>query len=197
MDLILKRKNKKGVAQQMLLLLIMAGVLIGIIGVFWIFSLVGPPLLSSTGTAKTIIQDSFQATNDQNLINASNNSIVPALETVNNLEWFSYGVIIMMFLAFIIMCFAVRVYPFLIFFWIVLVIIMVILSVYLTVAYQDFKTDSSLNAYYSSWENTDYILRYLPAIVTALGILGGIIMFILSSREQEAEAYSYAGGYPL
>ena len=192
-------KNKKGqmqLAGKIWLIIIMAIVLIMLILGFFLYQLVGPPLVSTLQDASGTISGTMQQSGDQNLQNASAASFEPALQSTNNMEWLGYTLFIVMFFTWIIMCFYVRSHPYLMLIWIVLVIIMVVLSIYLAVVYQDLRTSPGLADYYQSWENTDFMLKNLPIIVTILGIGGGIVMFILASREPEAEG-NYGGYYPI
>jgi hypothetical protein len=183
MDLI----NKKGITSQIMTLYIMGIVLVVLVMFIYLWALAGPLFVGLMGDANTEFKTLFQQTNDQHLINASVPSIETGIDSLNTFEWVSYMIFIFMFLGFLIMCFYVRTYPFLIAVWIVLIIIIVFLSIFLTVTYQDISLDPSVSGYYSQWENTDFMLKNLPAILSVLGVIGGIIMFILATREQEIE----------
>lgn len=180
-------RNKRGLANQILIIIVMAIILILLILGFFAFQLVGPPLVSTLQETSGTLRSTFQETHEESLINASESSIIPASQSLNNLEWLSYTLFGVMFIVWVIMCFYVRTYPFLMVIWIILVIIMVVLSIYLAVVYQDIRVQPGLSDYYQSWENTDFMLKNLPIVVTILGIGGGIVMFMLASREQEAE----------
>lgn len=188
--------NKKGLGNQIMLLIVMAIVLIGLILIMFVWGMLGPPLQATLSDSNTIIQETFASSQDANLISAGQTSFGNATEGVtNNLEWVSYTMFILMFLVFLIMAFYVRTYPFLLVIWIILIVLMFFGSIYLTVVYQDLRADATLGAYYQSWENTDFILQNLPIITLMVGIIGGIIMFMLASRNQEVEQIS--GGYPI
>lgn len=186
------RNDKRGIASQIMIVIIMGIVLAMLMLFIFIGQLIGPPLISTLQDTNGILQETMQSTNNENLTSAAQASFQPAADSLNNFEWLSYTLIIMVFLVFIVMCFYVRTYPFLLFVWIIMIILLVVMAIYLSVVYQDLATDNTLGGYYTSWENTDFILQNLPAIILILGIVGGIVMFILSSREQEAEI---GGGY--
>jgi len=193
------KKDKKAQSQlggKIMIIIVMAIVLIMLILGFFLFQLVGPPLVSTLQEASGVISNTMQSTGDEALVNASASSFEPALQSMNNLEWISYTLFIVMFFTWIIMCFFVRSYPFLIIIWVILMIIMVVLSIYLAVVYQDMRTSPGLAEYYQSWENTDFMLKNLPVVMTILGIIGGIVMFVLASRDQEAEI-GQGGYYPI
>lgn len=192
-------KNKKGqmqVANKIMIIVVMAIVLIMLVLGFFLFQLVGPPLVSTLQDASGTISETMQQSGDETLQNASASSFEPALQSMNNLEWLSYTLFIVMFFNWIIMCFFVRSHPFLLIIWIVLMIIMIALSIYLAVVYQDMRTSPGMAEYYQSWENTDFMLKNLPIVMTILGIVGGIVMFTLVSRDPEAGLGNYGGYYP-
>lgn len=179
--------DKRGLSGQIMAIIIMAIVLILIMLIVFIGQLVLPPLVSSVQDTSSIVQTAFQSSGNQDLIAAGDASFVPASQSLNNLEWVSYTMFVILFLVFLIMCFYVRTYPFLLVIWIILIVILLIVSIYLAVVYQDLRVSPGLDTYYQSWENTDFFLRYLPGIILIMGVVGGIIMFVISSREQEAE----------
>lgn len=177
-------KNKKGFFNQLAIVVILAVVLICIILFAWVGGIIGP-IISTTGN--DVSNSLHEATlNDPDLSNASDTAFIPANEGLQNSEWIVYFFIIILFLTFIIMAFYVRTYPFLAFIWIGIIIVLAMISIYLSNAYQEIASDGTMNL--QSWENTHFLLSNLPQIVVIIGIIGGIAMFILSSREQEAEA---------
>lgn len=186
------KKDKRGIGNSLFALLIIAGVLIVIMLVVFVFQMAGPPLISTTNSAKTILHNSIQTSGNPALVNASANSIEPGLESLNNMEWIAYTLFTLMFLSFLGMCLYVRTYPFLLVFWIVLIILLTIVSLYLAVSYQGLRTDTSLG--YQSWENTDFMLKNLPTIIFTLGAIGGIVMFGISRGQNEQEQLGYYGG---
>lgn len=193
MDLRKLIKDKKGISNQIMLVIIMGIVLAMIVLLVFLSHLILPPLQSVSQDTNGIIQETFQSSGDQNLIDAGEASFQPAAESLNNLEWMSYTLVILSFLVFLIMCFYVRTYPFLMFVWIIMMVVLIFISLYLTTTYQGLVTDDTLGGYYTSWENTDFILQNLPIILVFVGIIGGAIMFMLASRDRESEL----GGGPL
>lgn len=179
-------KEKKGLADKIILLLVMGFVLIMIFVFLFLAQLVLPLMVGLSQETNLQIRDAFQQTGDENIINASQVSFEPASQSLNNLEWISYTLFIIVLLVFLIMCSYVRTYPFLIFVWIVLMLVLLFLSLYLVVSYQDMVADATLGGYYTSWENTDFMLKNLPVIVLFMGVIGGIIMFFVSRNSEQA-----------
>lgn len=180
--------NNRGFAQQIWVVIMLGLVMVGIIVLFFAWSLAGPIITQSTGELNTLLQSTATSTGDSGIINASQSTFQPASEGINVLEWLSFFMIIMLFLTMIIIASFVRTYPFLAFVWIFIIVILVFVSIFITVAYQDITSGSGYLAdTYASWESSHYILLNLPIIVVAVGIIGGILMFILSTRDREAE----------
>lgn len=179
-------KNKKGVSGQILTLMIVGFILIGILIIGFLFSVIGPILTPTLQDANSVAQQAFQQSGDQNIINAGQSSFQPAADSLNNLEWLSYTMLIVMFLVFFIMCFFVRAHPYLLPIWIVLVVVLLFCAIWLSVAYQELRTDPLFQSYYTAWGNTDFALQNLPLLVLIGGIIGGIIMFGISKNNSEA-----------
>lgn len=180
-------KNKKGLSDQIILIMVMSIVLIFIILLFYVGHLLLPVIVPTLQDAKTSVKQAVQETGDQNLITAEASSVEPVADSLNNLEWMSYVMLIFSFLTFLVMCFYVRTYPFLMVVWILMIIVLIFVSIQLTISYQELRTDPILSSYYQAWENTDFVLQNLPIIILVMGIGGGIIMFSVSSRDPEVE----------
>lgn len=178
--------NKKGLSNQIMVVIVM-GMIIGLIIVFSYAGMLFFPLVSdSFSTLGGIMSDVSQETGNPAIQNATSSSFTPAVEGVQQLEWISFTIFVFLIMTMLIMCFYVRTYPFLVFIWILIIVVLVFFSIFLANAYQDLRV-GSLGDVYTSWENTDYYLQWLPHIVMVIGIIGGIIMFVLASRQPEAE----------
>lgn len=187
-------RDKKGLSGQITTIIVM-GIILGVIMLMvFVAQLAGPILFGPLQEIGVEINTAFQETGNQDLIDAQESSFQPAIQATNNFEWITYTILIFMFIIFIVMCFYVRTYPFLIVVWILMILLLLFASLYLTVSYQEISVDSTLSGYYDSWENSNFLLKNLPVIILMVGVIGGIIMFILASREQEAEV---GGSYQL
>lgn len=175
-------------------MMIWALVLIFIILLVWAGAVVLPILTPTLHDVGSITTEALHSANDPAITQATDASIVPATETLNNMEWISYTLMILMFMAFLVMCFYVRTYPFLIWIWIIMIVVMIFVSIYLTVAYQNLRNDPMLGSYYKEWGNTDFVLRNLPIVIFVLGVVGGIIMFMIPKDTATEQA---GGGVPL
>lgn len=180
--------NKKGLENQIIMLFVMMGVLMAIILAYFAYSLVAPPLTHTVDTANTVFQSALPVQN--NLSTYGNLTFGSVNQTIQvNMEWISYGALIMMLLAFVFVSLFVRTYPFLLIFWILFIIIMVFCSFYLTVTYQNVSSGGGyLGDSYHSWQVNDFIMGYQTQLVVAFGLISGVILFILATRDNEAEA---------
>lgn len=185
--------NKSGFVDGMMKVIVWAAIFSFFILMVYAGGMILPILVPTAQEVLTTAGDAMQSTGDANIQAAADVAITPINQSLNNAEWMAYTMLILMFLSYIVMCFYVRTYPFLLWIWIIMIVILCICSIWMTVAYQDMSADSELGAYYHDWGNVDFALRNLPAIVFILGVIGGIIMFMLSNRDSAAEM----GGGPL
>lgn len=182
--------NKKGIYNQTIIVIVIAFFLGAILLLVFLGSIF-LPVISKVGTDVTsAFQSQVAQQGDANLTAASTAAIEPVGTGLLTLEWISYGIIIFTFFSFLLMCYYVRTYPFLAYIWILLIVMLLVVTLMLTVSYQNIISSGGYAAEaIQGWENTNFIMNYLPHIVLAIGILGGILMFILSPRDTEAEAF--------
>jgi hypothetical protein len=181
--------NKKGLENQIfgifVVFLIFILMLVGLVAYIFI-----APLLTHTfDFFNTELQVAFieASTNETNLTQQA--QITSDLNMgLQNLEWISYGLLFAMVMVFLLTAWMTKTYPFLIVFWIIFMIAIVFVSIYISSSYSDLATGNDFVAEaYQSWEGTNYLMEYLPFLLTFLGFLGGIILFVIATRESEAE----------
>lgn len=185
-------KNKRGIldlrgdlSAKLFGVFIFAGILVFGILIYYVLSLLAPPLISSFSTFEISFREVTAF--DGNLSAAEKTTFGNLSLAFNGLKWVSYVILFALFFAFCITAFYIRTYPFLIVVWIGVIIIMVIMGLYLAQTYNDLKTSGSLSSAYTGWAGNDYILGYLPHIIAIFGLVGGIILFVLSSSGVEQE----------
>lgn len=184
--------NRKGIAEQIIYILIIFVILITILVVYFAWSMLAPSISTITGQITNSAITAANSSGDQNLSVAATTALSPINNSLPILEWGTYFVLIMLFFGFLILCFFVRAYPFLIFFWVILIIILAFVSLFLTDSYLTASAGTSYVATADQgWTTNNFIMSNLPSIFVAVGIFGGIILFILVSREQEAEAGAF------
>lgn len=179
--------NNRGLVQQMIVILVMIGVLMALIVGYFAWSLIAPLLVSTGNELTGALQNVTQG--DQNLSVIVNNTIVPLNTSVSqNLEWISYSLLVFLMLGFFLCCFFVRTYPFLLVFWLGFNFVIAFASIYMSSSYSDLLRGSDAAALaYQSWQANSFIITNLPAICIAIGVLGGIILFVLLTKDPEAE----------
>lgn len=180
--------NNKGagdVAGGFWLLLIMAVVLLAVIVAFYVMSLASPIISTTITDTKNLVAEA--AIGDNNMSSAVNATVVPTAEaTTGVMDWFAYILLIFTFIVYLFMAYYVKTYPFLIVFWIILIIALSVVSFFMTSSYMDLSSgsDSLATAYRASTTN-DYMMRYLPHIFITFGLVGGFILFVLAPKESE------------
>lgn len=179
-------KGKRGFYNQLMIVVVLGMVLGGIMLLFWIGGMVLPIISQTSGDLNSIIQSASTDTGDANMSMATEASFGNVNKTVQNFEWVYFTLIIFVFITFIAMCFYVRTYPFLAFVWLLIIFILVFISIFLASSYQDVSATGDLG--YSSYQTSGFYMSYMPYIFAVIGIIGGIVMFILATRDQEAEA---------
>lgn len=177
--------NERGFSNQFLIVLIMGFIMGALILIFYVVGIVGPQITAIGGTLGEAFDGISASTDDVNIQQANAASFQQVNPTIQNLEYVTYFFFILMFISFIIMCYFVRVYPFLAFIWIIIMIALVFVSLFLTVGYQQIIASDPVT--YGSWEEVGFILSHLPHFVSAFGLFSGIILFVLATRDQEAE----------
>lgn len=183
-----RNMNKKGLAGQVLAIIIVMVVFMVMIVGYFFYAMIAPVAVYVVQDASNMVQGAVDGTQDGNLSLAANVTFGATSRTLGNLEWISYSIFIGMLFVLIFFCFFVRTYPFLIIFWILFIILMAFASIYMAITYNDVRSgDSYISAAYQSWEFNDYLLQYLPYPVVAFGLAGGIVLFILASRDEQAE----------
>ena len=181
--------NKRGqadISNKILVVLIMI-VAIGFIMLLIWALMIGAPIFTSLGQSALGEVISFSdSSGNEDLKDATDASLGNLNTSLNVIQYVVYILFFGFIIAFCLMCVFVRVYPFLLFLWIIGTIIITGLSIYLSWSYQRILSNSGLvSAALQSWTTNHYILTYAPIIFAGLGIVGGIIMFALISRDQE------------
>ena len=180
--------NRKGFGNQLMMILVIGMVLAFIMLAIWVGGLF-LPLLTGTGTllVNTISTSINTQSPNSELANATNIALPIASRSLGVVEGIVYVFMVFIFLGFIALCFYVRTYPFLAFFWVFIIIALVFLSMFISNSYISASLVPATNSYYTTWGQNDFILSNLPFIIAVVGVVGGIILFVLASREPEAE----------
>lgn len=180
--------GKRGFYNQAMTAAIIIGVLIAIMVCYWFWSLIAPSATSLTTDVSSIILNQARNSTDGNISNAANLAITPAINVLGDFEFFTYTLLSGAVMGFLLLCFYVRTYPFLLFFWIIGIFILALTSIWLTSSYEGAIAGAGyFSTTTTSWTTNHYIMSNLPSIFVGFGIIGGIILFLIVSRETEAE----------
>lgn len=160
----------------LVILIIVAMIILFFIG------LVGPHIADIMSTMKTTVDTLPADTSDYNVTGKLQMIASPMLAVGTFLEWLSYAVVIGMIILIIAMAAAVRTYPIMILPYIIIMGVVIVLSIFLSAGYEQITLQ---NQTYSAWEGTAFLLQNLPWIMTAIGFIGGIAMFVLINTRPE------------
>lgn len=186
----LKLENK-GQSQQIFFILLMAGLLAGIILFFYVYTLAVPFISKTTNEIISTTNDIAGTDNTENGNITENLKIATAPVTGINqfLSWFGYLMFFGLLIAFLIIAYNVRSHPYLAVFWIFIIAVLALVSMWLSNSYEEIKYgDSYLRDAYESNVISNFLMTYLPHIVVAFGLISGLLLFVLISRDPEMEA---------
>jgi uncharacterized protein (UPF0333 family) len=182
------KMRKKGQVNQIMILVILTLVIVGIMGIFWMYSMVAPIVSQTAGTlTDELVIATAGMENEGNMSGAVRESAGIVTNSLPLLNYIGYFMFFMLILGFFLMAFFVRTYPFLIIFWIGLIFLLVLVALIMSNAYQVAADTGEFSSAYSSFTMNDYVMRYLPHMIAVTGIFGGIILFVLVTKDPVAE----------
>lgn len=180
--------NNKGFTQQVLIILIIGIVFAIMIIFYWAGSMVLPILTSAGSDITSQLQLSTSTNNPSSeLANATATTGNIAKGIFGAVESIVYVFFIFLLMGFIALCFYVRSHPAFAFFWVFIIIGLAFVSMFVSNAYTSASQLPATSSYYSTWGTNDFLMSNLPIIVVVSGVIGGIFLFILASRDPESE----------
>lgn len=179
----MNNKAQNSLFSNYIFLFILFGILILVIFLFYAISLISVPTIGVIDTISTSVQQA--SVGDAELNENINNTIVPLAQSTHNVEWIGYGSLVFFFMGYLLILSFIRVQPFLIVVWIVLVLIAVFIGIYISDSYNNIRNQDVGSIEYSSWQTNDFILSNLPIVIACIGFIGGIILFVLITRDGE------------
>lgn len=179
----------EGLIDKVMIVIILFVAIIAIVAVYALVSIAGPVVVGEGKNAANIIQSSIDTSQPNSSI--SNASLV-ATSTVNGVlgtfELFVYLGFIGLFIGFMMICYYVRTYPFLSVFWFFIIIALVFISMLISNSYELASTSNSdMSSFYSAWGTNNFLMLNLPYIMAVFGVVSGVFLFVLISREPESE----------
>jgi phosphoglycerol transferase MdoB-like AlkP superfamily enzyme len=124
-------------------------------------------------------------TNIVNFSNAVNKVIVPIDNAVNSLQWISFILIVMLAFAILIENYYIREHPVFFFVHIIIVVIAIVASTYVSNNYSNLMQSGVLSSTLIGFKASSYIMLYLPLWVAVIGIFGIILLVINATRDPE------------
>lgn len=181
-------KKKGEILNNILVVLIVIIAVIFIVAVFSLASIILPIITGEGIESARIIQSSIASAGNSGLTNASNVATETTVSVLGNVELLVYFFFLGLILGYMMIAYYVRSYPYLAFLWIGFMILVVIISMFMSNAYELARNDSQVQDYYSTWGTNDFLMSYLPIIMTVIMIIGGILLFgIISTSDTESK----------
>lgn len=178
--------NRKGDTK---MFIAMGFLFIFIITLFFLVSLIWPIGISTINTVSTTfsgVAPQLQSSTSGNELNATVNTIDNIDDTASNLGFMPYIILFGSVGLFMILAFNVRGHPMLMVLWLAIIVIMTIGSMVYSNIYEQ-TVNSSPSLYLNQDPFVDFLNRYLPYVVVGIGLIGGLILFILIPKEPEYE----------
>lgn len=182
-------KNKKGLINEIYIVIILFIVIVVLICGFWIVATAGPLIVGEGKYLTETIQDAAGSTEpDGALDNSTEVSVGVANSFLGVVEFIIYAFFLGFLIGFVALCYYVRTYKWLAMVWVCLIIAAVFISFIISNAYQQASTSSTdLAEYYNTWGTSSFLMVNLPYIVAVFGVISGIVLFSIISTDSEEQ----------
>jgi hypothetical protein len=179
-------KNRRGGFTDLFIFMIVAFVIVLFCGVF----------IYITNSATDEIRENIdhlglKGDGNNNASVVLENTLGSATTSFNALYWISVFLIFGMIVAIFIGSYMVTTKPIFFIPYIFVVIIAVIMAVPISNAYETLSQNATLSSTFVNFIGANWILGGLPIIVSIVGIVGGIIMFVRMGKREEVAYYGY------
>jgi hypothetical protein len=185
--------NKKGLINEIYIVIILFIVFLMLIGGFWLAATAGPLVVGEGKQLTGILRLNLKgdATNSS-ISNATTLAVTVATNTTDSflglIEFIVYLAFFSFLIGYIAVCFYVRTYKWLAIVWIGLIVAAVFISFIVSNSYQQaYVSSPDITSFYNAWGTNNFIMNYLPYIVGIFGILSGIVLFVIMSTDSEEE----------
>ena len=120
-----------------------------------------------------------------NLTDATQKVVVPINNAMSALHWISFILITVLAFSILLENFYVREHPVMFFVHLIVVIIGVVVSIYVSNAYEDLLGSGILASTLGGFTASSYVALWLPYWVAVIGIFGLVLLVINASRDPE------------
>jgi hypothetical protein len=169
-------KGKQGGFTDIFLFLILTIVIVFICGIFIYFG-----SIANTKIHEVVDPMNLGPENSTQIVNESIGAVNTSYQA---LYWISVMLIVGMILSIFIGSYLVTTKPVFFIPYIFILIIAIFVSVGLELAYEQVIADATLGSTFAGFIGANFLISRLPILVTVIGIVGGIIMFVrMGSRE--------------
>lgn len=133
----------------------------------------------------TVLLGISSVSSSANISYAVQNVFVPVNSAMNSLHWISFVLLFALAFSIILECYYVRRHPILFFFHIIILILAIVSSIYISNYYETLMTSGILSSTLAGFTASSYLILYLPLWVAIIGIIGLIVMSISANRDTE------------
>ena len=113
-----------------------------------------------------------------NVTESMDNFLGKATQSYSVMSWVTYMILIAMILSILITNALVKTNPFWFVAYVFVVILAIVISAVLSNVYEDIATNSVISSGFTGLTTTTWLLLNLPYIVTIVGFIAGILLFI-------------------
>ena len=171
--------NKRGAFTDLFIFMIFAFVIILISGVFIYMGNIVTTQVHET-------MDDMEFGNNTNTSIVIDNTLGKVNQSYQALYWISIFLMVGMVLSIFIGSYLVTTKPVFFIPYLFILIIAIIIAVGLSNAYELIIQDPTLASTFAGFIGANFIMLHLPTWITAIGMVGGVIMFVrMGSRENE------------
>lgn len=147
--------------------------------------LAGMIYLVSQLTSTLLTAGTSLSTNAVNLTDAVQKTIVPVNAAMSQLHWIAFAILFSLAFIVILECYFVRSNPVFFFIHILVIILGIIGSIYISNYYETLMTTGILAPTIMGFKAASNLVLYLPLWVAVIGIVGLIVMAISANRDPE------------
>lgn len=150
-----------------------------------IFFLAGYLYFHNALTNAMLTAGSNMDTSIVNLTQATQQVIVPVNTAISSLKWISFVMIASLAFAILIENFYIREHPILFFVHLLIILVGIVGSIYVSNAYESLMVSGPLANTLQSFTASSYVMLYLPLWIAVIGIFGLMLLLINANRDPE------------
>lgn len=169
----MKSKKAQSLFDVIIFIVLALFIVVGFVIFRFSFHIISNQFLSITTPANSVI----------NMTQITSETFGQVDTAMNQLRFIAFALIFGLILLIMFSNFLVKNHPAFLVIYVLMIIIAIIISVAVSNAYSNLITDPLLGSAFTSFQETNYILLYLPTVVTVIGFIGALILLIGITRD--------------